>query len=67
MQLNELPYLIAKAYVRLGEMDLAMACLQKAYEERAFNCFFLKVDPAFDVLRSDQRFVALLKKVGLAQ
>lgn len=65
--LDDLSYAIAKVYSGLGEIDEAMAWLQKAYEGRDFGLFFLKVNPAFDGLHSDQRFVALLKKVGLGQ
>lgn len=38
--------------------------LEKGYQERDLS-LFLKVDPVFDNLRSDPRFIALLKKMGL--
>jgi serine/threonine protein kinase len=50
----------------LGNRDEAIAELEKAFVERDWTMYLLKVDPAFDGLRSDPRFVALVRKVGLA-
>jgi len=60
------PYYIALVYTELGEKDQAFDWLEKAYEEREpyFNLF--KVEPVFDSLRSDPRFLGLLKRIGLA-
>src|SRR4030095_11877947 len=60
------PYYIALVYTGLGEKDQAFAWLEKAYEEREsyFNLF--KVEPVFDSLRSDPRYVSLLNRVGLS-
>ena len=60
------PYYIALVYTGLGEKDEAFDWLEKAYEEREsyFNLF--KVEPVFDSLRSDPRFLGLLKRIGLA-
>jgi TolB-like protein/DNA-binding winged helix-turn-helix (wHTH) protein len=53
-------------YARLGDKDLAIASLQKAYEERQIFMTEIGVEPAFDPLRSDPRFQSLLHRVGLA-
>ncbi len=58
-------YHIAVIYTGLDEKDLAFEWLEKAYDERSQSLVFLKVDPALDTLRSDARFIDLLKKVGL--
>ncbi|HSB08024.1 MAG TPA: protein kinase [Blastocatellia bacterium] len=58
-------YHLARIYTALGKTDQALRWLEKAYDERAFNMFFLGVEPAFDSLRSDARFEALLRRVGL--
>jgi TolB-like protein/Tfp pilus assembly protein PilF len=49
----------------LGEEDEAFQWLGKAYEERSNFLINLKVDPAFDSLRSDPRFAALSARIGL--
>jgi len=59
------PGLIAFIYIDLGETDQAFTWLEKVYEERSSWIAFLQVEPKFDRLRSDPRFSALLKKVGL--
>lgn len=59
------PGYFAWVYLGLGEKDQALDWLEKAYEERASWLVFLKVDPLFDSLREDPRFITLLKKVGL--
>src|SRR5712692_415586 len=47
---------IALIYAGLGEKEQAFAWLEKAYEERAFQMQFLKVEPRWDTLRSDPRY-----------
>jgi len=59
------PYNIAVVYYGLGERDQAFAWLDKACDDRDVRLSFLKVDPKWDPLRSDPRFVAILKRVGL--
>lgn len=59
------PYLIAIIYLKLGQIDQAFEWLEKAYEVRNDQIIHLKSDPAFDIISSDPRLKALLKKVGL--
>jgi tetratricopeptide (TPR) repeat protein len=59
------PSLIALIHVGLGDKNQAFDWLQKAYEDRSAGLLYLKVDPAFDSVRSDLRFVDLLHRVGL--
>ncbi|OGF53634.1 MAG: hypothetical protein A2Z21_05290 [Candidatus Fraserbacteria bacterium RBG_16_55_9] len=59
------PYDMATILMSLGEKDQAFEWLDKAYEARTSWLVYLKVDPRFDSLRSDPRFMALLKKMGL--
>jgi eukaryotic-like serine/threonine-protein kinase len=57
-------YYLGLIYASLGEPDLAIESLEKAYEER--NSRLLEVfDPAFDCLRSDIRFQDLVRRIGL--
>lgn len=55
----------AEVYVGLGDTASALQWLQRAYEERANDLVFLKVDPEFDGLRSNPQFSELLRRVGL--
>jgi TolB-like protein/DNA-binding winged helix-turn-helix (wHTH) protein/Flp pilus assembly protein TadD len=54
---------IAMVYTALGDKDQAMTWLEKGYEER-FNPGVL-LRPCFDPLRSDLRFQALVRRIGL--
>ena len=56
---------LAIIHTGLGDNERALAELDSAYVERAWGMFALRVDPTFDGLRADPRFVRLLKKVGL--
>ncbi len=58
-------YYIAVIYAVLGDKDRAFDWLERGFKERAQALVFLKVDPHVDPLRSDPRFTALLRKVGL--
>ena len=48
-----------------GEKEKALERLEKCYEDQDPNCWNLKVEPFYDSLRTEPRFQALLKKVGL--
>ncbi len=59
------PFETAMIYIGLGEREQAFAWLEKAYDERAWQLGFLKVEPIFDPLRSDSRFTDLMRRVNL--
>ena len=59
------PYNIALVYNGLGERDATFDWLEKAYEQRDVRMTFLKVDPKWDNLRTDGRFISLLKQMRL--
>src|SRR5262249_18890400 len=50
---------MAIIYARLGQMDTAFERLTKAVDEYDDWTDTMNIDPAFDVMRSDPRFVAL--------
>lgn len=56
---------LALIYAALGENDDAFKCLEKSYERREESILSLKVDPKIDRIRSDPRFSALLRKIGV--
>jgi tetratricopeptide (TPR) repeat protein len=55
----------AVVYGALGETSKALDELEKAYQRREFEMVFLKCAPKLDPLRSEPRFQALLRKIGL--
>jgi tetratricopeptide (TPR) repeat protein len=59
------PYHLAAIYVGLGDKDQAFVWLEKAYAERSDWMVNLTTDQRFDPLRSDPRFVSLVRRVGL--
>ena len=58
---------IAYDYAALGDKDQTFAWLEKAYSEKAGSLGYIKVIKAMDSLRSDPRYIDLLKRMGLAQ
>ncbi len=56
---------LALVYTALGEIDIAFKCLEESYEQHEESILSLKVDPKMDALRSDPRFLVLLKKIGV--
>ena len=57
---------MAIIYAGLGQKDQALVWLEKGYQERSAWMVWLKVDPRLDVLRSDQRFQDLVRRIGLS-
>jgi hypothetical protein len=56
---------IASVYVALGDREATLRWLEQAYQARAANMAFLGTDPTWDLVRSDPRFIVLMKKVGV--
>ena len=61
------PVNIALVYNGLGHQDEALAHLERACDERDVRLPLLKVDPRWDSFRSNPRFVAVLKRIGLSR
>jgi tetratricopeptide (TPR) repeat protein len=59
------PLWFAMLYAGLNDKDQALAWLEKAYDEDSDYLIYLPTEPAADMLRSDPRFSAFLKKLGL--
>jgi serine/threonine-protein kinase len=60
-------WVAAQSYLRAGEVDRAIDALERAYDVRSSNLPYISVLPVFDVLRSEPRFQALLKRMNLPQ
>ena len=63
---EEAAYNIAQVFAFRGEADKAFEWLEKAFEERDINNWFIKPAPMFDGLRPDPRWTKLMEKMGLA-
>jgi eukaryotic-like serine/threonine-protein kinase len=57
---------VALLYAQLGENDQALAWLEKTYEERNYRLLFIKVDARLDGLRSEPRFLDLVRRIDEA-
>jgi len=60
-------FIIALLYLAMGKNDQGFELLEKGYEERTAGLSFLKIQPLFDIfnLRSDPRYISLLKRMNL--
>ncbi|HSE24013.1 MAG TPA: winged helix-turn-helix domain-containing protein [Pyrinomonadaceae bacterium] len=59
------PYNIALIYNALDERERAFEWLEKAYERRDPKMTFLKVEPKWNNLRNEPRFIDLMKRMKL--
>jgi TolB-like protein len=59
------PLDFARAYAQLGEKALTFKYLEASFVDRSPGLVFLKVDPAWDAVRDDSRFLAAVQRVGL--
>ena len=59
-------YALAALYSGLGEREKALDSLEKAFADRDSLMVFLKVEPKWDNLRSEPRFIELMKKMNFS-
>ena len=59
------PYNIAVAYLAVGERERALDYLEKGVTEKDVRMVFLKVEPQWEQLRADPRFVDVIKRMGI--
>jgi serine/threonine-protein kinase len=60
-------YFLAVASIALGEKDEAFAALEKDFADRSSSFSWVPIDPLFDDLRADPRFIALLQRTAAAK
>jgi adenylate cyclase len=53
----------ADIHLGLGEKKKALDWLEKSYQDQESACWYLKVDPIYDRVRTEPRFQALVQKV----
>jgi TolB-like protein/Tfp pilus assembly protein PilF/DNA-binding response OmpR family regulator len=58
------PYGVARIYNTLGKKEEALHWLETAYQQQAEWMVLLKVDPCFDDLRPDPRFIDLMRRMN---
>jgi tetratricopeptide (TPR) repeat protein len=58
-------YTLAQLYTALGEKEKALDLLEISFTNRDALMAFLKVEPKWDPLRSEPRFIELLKRMNL--
>ena len=61
------PTSIAMVYGILGDRDLTMQWLQRAYAERDGMLAYARHEPAYVNFRKDPEFLDLMRRVGLSQ
>jgi TolB-like protein/tetratricopeptide (TPR) repeat protein len=59
------PLDLARLQAQIGEREAAFASLALAVTERSPGLVHLKLDRAFDRIRADQRFAAVVRQVGI--
>lgn len=57
-----------KVYAFVGDAGGTLRAMEKAYEERpgSRSVLSMKLNPVYDFVRDDPRFVSLMQRVGLA-
>ena len=58
---------MAQIYARLGDKNQALAALEMALEQRDSNLTYVRVEPAFDEIRSDPRFQKVMQQLNMPQ
>jgi TolB-like protein/DNA-binding winged helix-turn-helix (wHTH) protein len=59
------PVALASLHAQLGQRDQALALLEEAYRQRSPQVLWIQTDPAYDFLHADERYRALIQKIGL--
>ena len=59
-------YQIAQVYAWRGEADKAFEWLDRGFDQHDGGLTFIRIDPMFAAMKSDARFAALLKRMGLS-
>src|SRR6266403_1190224 len=59
-------YSIAEGYMRLGQKEKALEWLEKAYQEHDSGLVSIAVEPMFDPMRTNPRFVDIVRRMKLS-
>jgi Flp pilus assembly protein TadD len=58
------PYNLALIYNAIGESGKALDYLEKSFAEKDVRMVFLKVEPKWNNLRGEARFIALMRRMN---
>jgi TolB-like protein/DNA-binding winged helix-turn-helix (wHTH) protein/Tfp pilus assembly protein PilF len=58
------PYGVALVYAGMGKNDEAFRRLNQAFDDRAHWLVWIRLDPRWDSLRSDQRYTEMIRRMG---
>jgi len=61
------PFTLANIYAKLNQKEEALNWLEKAFEEHCPDIPVINNSPDYDNLRSEPRFQAIIKKMGLSE
>ena len=61
------PFSIAVIYAGLGEKDKLFEWLEKAYADRSNGLSSIVSEPQLDGIRTDPRYISLVKRMGLGK
>jgi TolB-like protein/Flp pilus assembly protein TadD len=59
------PYQFAVVYAGLGDKTRCLDWLEKAYEDRSVYMLWMNIEPQFDALRNEPRFIQLVQRMNL--
>ena len=59
------PGMLANAYFAVGRVDEGFVWLERAFRERTNNIVYLGIEPHYEPVRNDPRFLAMLRAIGL--
>jgi tetratricopeptide (TPR) repeat protein len=59
------PYVFALVYTSVNDKENAFRCLNQAYADHANWLVWFKLDPRWRLLYNDERYAALVDKIGL--
>ena len=61
------PYQMALGYSAIGDREKALSYVEKSVDAHEGQATYLKVEPLFDTIHSDPRFIALERRMGLLE
>ena len=59
-------YEVALVHIALGDNERAFMAFERAFQQKGESLILLKVDPRLEPIRSDPRYRAMLRRIGLA-